>query len=504
MNVLGLRATRMTTRKELIKNENQLHSRRDFLKQIGLGTTSLALLPLTQSCAILGESRPSSLYNEKYRPQFHFTPRENWTNDPNGLVYYKGEYHLFFQHNPFGVNWGNMTWGHAISKDLIHWKQLANAIEPDELGTIFSGSAVVDWNNTSGFQTGEENILVAFYTSAGKHAPVKKSFTQSIAYSNDRGRTWTKYKGNPVIGHIRSNNRDPKVIWYQPTKTWIMALYLDNNDFALLSSKNLKQWAHLQDIKLAGSGECPDFFELPVDGDPANTRWVFWGANGRYLLGSFDGRKFTGQTESLESVVGNYYAAQTWSDIPKSDGRRIQIAWMAKGEFPEMPFNQQMSIPCELTLRTFAEGIRLCLVPVREVKKLRGKLYSSKDVPLKPGENLLCGISGKLFEIESEIELGKAREVGFTLRGTPVVYNIREKTLSCKDKKVNLTPIDGIIKLHILVDRTSIEIFANDGRVSMFLCFPLDACNTLLEIFARRGQANIKSLNVWKLKSIWR
>ena len=171
----------MTTNVKQINNEKRAYSRRDFLKRIGLGTTSLALLPLTQSCAILGERRPGGLYNEKYRPQFHFTPRENWTNDPNGLVYYKGEYHLFFQHNPSGINWGNMTWGHAISTDLIHWKQLPNAIEPDELGTIYSGSAVVDWNNTAGFQTGKENVLVAFYTSAGKHAPVRRPYSHDSA-----------------------------------------------------------------------------------------------------------------------------------------------------------------------------------------------------------------------------------------------------------------------------------------------------------------------------------
>jgi sucrose-6-phosphate hydrolase SacC (GH32 family) len=494
----------MTRARGLTKNERLLFNRRDFLKKVGFGTTSLTLSRFIPRYLTAGENpAASTLYNEKYRPQFHFTPQKNWTNDPNGLVYYKGEYHLFFQHNPSGINWGNMTWGHAISKDLMHWKQLPNAIEPDELGTIFSGSAVVDWNNTSGFQTGKENVLVAFYTSAGKHAPVEKPFTQSIAYSNDQGRTWTKYKQNPVIRHIRAENRDPKVVWYEPTKTWIMALYLDGNDFTLLSSKNLKQWEKLHDIKLPGSRECPDFFELPVDGDPQNTRWVFWGANGRYLLGSFDGRKFTPESGPFESRVGNYYAAQTWSDIPSHDGRRIQIAWMAKGKFPDMPFNQQMSIPCELTLSTFPEGVRLCLVPVREIKSIRGPLQAWGAAPLMPGENILSAISGELFEIKSEVELGYASEVGLTLRGTPLVYNVADKTLICKGKKNNLSPKDGKIKLHIFVDRTSIEVFANDGRVSMFLCFPLDTDNTSLEMFARGGQAVIKSLNVWKLKSIW-
>jgi fructan beta-fructosidase len=482
-------------------------NRRDFLKTLGVGATSVTAgwlagcggLPFAQRRKL----PPGAVYNEKYRPQFHFTPRKFWTNDPNGLVCYKGEYHMFFQHNPFGINWGNMTWGHAVSRDLIHWKQLRNAIEPDELGTIYSGSAVVDWNNTAGFQTGKENVLVAFYTSAGKHAPVKRPYTQSIAYSNDRGRTWIKYKNNPVVEHIRGSNRDPKVIWHEPTKTWIMALYLDGDDFTLLSSKNLKQWTRLQDLKLAESGECPDFFELPVDGNPENTRWVYWGADGRYLLGGFDGRKFTPESGPHESRVGNHYAAQTYSDIPKSDGRRIQISWMAKGKFPDMPFNQQMSIPCELTLRTFPDGIRLCMLPAQETKKLRRASRSWKKIILQRGQNPLSQVSGELLEIESEIELGTASEVGFSLRGNPVVYNVQNKTLSCKNKSVQVQPTEGKIRLHLFVDRTTIEIFPNQGRMPIFLCFPLDTNNKSLEVFARGGQAEIQNLKVWKLKSIW-
>ena len=497
----------MSIRERQIEDKKRLFSRRSFLKRTGLGATSLALTQLIQRPAKAGENQSESiadvLYNEKYRPQFHFTPEKNWTNDPNGLVYYKGEYHLFFQHNPTGINWGNMTWGHAVSTDLIHWKQLPNAIEPDELGTIFSGSAVVDWNNTSGFQSGAESVLVAFYTSAGSHAPKKVPFTQSIAYSNDRGRTWIKYKNNPVITHIRADNRDPKVIWHEPTKTWIMAIYLDGDDFVLFSSKNLKEWSHLQDIKLTGNSECPDFFPLAVDGKPDNIRWVFWGANGRYLLGTFDGLKFNKEAGPFESRVGNFYAAQTYSDIPQSDGRRIQIAWMAGGNFPDMPFNQQMSIPCELTLQTFPDGIRLCRLPVRETEKLRDVHWHLEDTTLQPGEKLLSAISADLFEIRSEIQLGSASEIIFNLRGIPLTYNVKEKILVCKDEKLKVGPLDGVIKLHIFVDRTSIEVFPNDGRVTMHLCFPLDPENTLQYFTAAGGKANIKSLKLYKLKSIW-
>ncbi|MHC4665953.1 MAG: glycoside hydrolase family 32 protein [Planctomycetota bacterium] len=479
--------------------------RRGFFKTAGVGAAAL-VVPQLSGCSGSPLSNahrlpPDALYKEEYRPQFHFTAKKNWINDPNGLVYYKGEYHLFFQHNPFGINWGNVTWGHAVSTDLVHWKQLPNAIEPDELGTIFSGSAVVDWNNTSGFQMGKEDVLVAFYTSAGKHASVPRPFTQSIAYSNDRGRTWRKYKNNPVIGHIRAENRDPKVIWHEPTRTWIMALYLDADDFLLLSSKDIRNWTPLHGIRLRGSDECPDFFELPVDGDPADTRWVFWGGDGRYMVGTFDGRRFAPETDAIQSKVGHFSAAQTFRDIPPSDGRRIQIGW-TKGSFPGMPFNQQLSIPCELTLRTFPEGIRLCRVPVREIEKLRSHRYTLQPTILELGRNVLSGVSGELLEVQSEIDLGDAAEVVFMLRGTPVVYFAKDKALFCRDRKAEVHAVNNRINLHILVDRTCIEVFANQGRASMFLSFPLDTSDTSVELFAR-WRARVERLDIWKLKSIW-
>ena len=444
------------------------------------------------------------LYQETYRPQFHFTAKKNWLNDPNGLVYYKGEYHLFFQHNPSGINWGNMTWGHAVSPDMLHWEQLPHAIEPDELGTIFSGSAVVDWNNTAGFQTGEEKVLVAFYTSAGAHAPTPKPFTQSIAYSNDRGRTWTKYRNNPVIGHIKGSNRDPKVIWHASSSRWVMALYLDGNEYALLTSSNLKEWTLQSTLEMPGVRECPDLFELPVDGDEKNTKWVFWGGNGNYVIGSFDGKTFTKETQPLRSEWGNNgYAGQTWSDIPESDGRRLQMLWMSGGRFPEMPFNQQMTFPCEVTLRTFPEGIRLCRQPVQEIESLHGEHHNWRDLLLKPGQNPLAGVAGELFHIRAEIELGDAAEVGFTVRGVPVSYNVKEKKLTCLGKSAPLDPVRGAIELRIIVDRTSIEIFANGGRIAMSFSLPLAPEDNSLGAFVRGGRTLLKSLDLWHLKSVW-
>lgn len=446
------------------------------------------------------------IYSETYRPQFHFTPRKGWTNDPNGLVYYEGEYHLCFQHNPFGNEWGNMTWGHAVSRDLVHWEQLPNAIEPDELGTIFSGSAVVDWENTSGFQTGIEKPIVAIYTSAGDTSELSKGqpCTQSIAYSNDRGRTWTKYEKNPVLGHLRAHNRDPKVVWHSPTRRWIMALYLDENNYALFASPDLKRWTHLQDITVSGCSECPDFLEMSVDGDPKNKRWVFTGANGRYLIGRFNGRKFTIESGPHQVDFGkNFYAVQTWSDILESDGRHIQIAWMNGGQFPKMPFNQQMSFPCELTLRTTPNGIRLYRNPVREICKLREETHEWSNEIIRMGDNLLEGLSGDLFEIQAEIELGNATALALLIRGEIVDYNVATETLSCCGATAPLALQEGRIKLQILIDRTSIEVFGNDGQISMTSCFLPSSKKKSLGLMAVGSPVEVVSLKVHKLISAW-
>ena len=446
-----------------------------------------------------------TLYREKYRPQFHFPSRRGWNNDPNGLVYYDGEYHLFYQHNPYGWNWGNMHWGHAVSTDLLHWEDFGDAIFPDELGTIFSGSAVVDWENSAGFQTGDEKTIVCFYTSAGSDDAMKEvPFTQSIAYSTDRGRTLMKYEGNPIIGHVVDSNRDPKVIWNESTKQWVMALYLTKNDYALFASSDLKQWKRVGDIKIPGCSECPDIFQLPVDGDPANTKWVFWGANGSYVLGTFDGTDFKEEGKAIRLFAGGTaYASQSFSDIPQSDGRRIQISWLT-GAIPGMPFNQQMGFPVELTLRTTDDGIWMFALPVKEIEIIHGKKHMWKSLQVKPGENPLSSISGDLFEIHADISVGKSEEFGFNIRGIPVVYNSAKQTLTCQDDSAPMKPKNGRIRLRILVDRASIEIFGNDGRMYMPIGVIPPDDNTSLEVFTKGSAVRINSLDVYELKSIWK
>jgi sucrose-6-phosphate hydrolase SacC (GH32 family) len=446
----------------------------------------------------------SPLYHETHRPQFHFTPARNWTNDPNGLVFYAGEWHLFFQHNPHGIKWGNMTWGHAVSPDLVHWTQLPNALEPDALGTIFSGSAVVDWANTAGMQTGAEPPLIAIYTSAGSEVKPPVPFTQSIASSNDRGRTWTKFAGNPVLGHIVGANRDPKVIWHAPSSQWVMALYLDGNDYALFGSPNLRDWTRLCDVAMPGISECPDFFPLPVDGDATRTLWVFWGAAGCYLLGAFDGRTFAPETDVLRAEWGaNGYAAQTWSDVPASDGRRIQIAWMAGGKYPAMPFNQQFTFPVELTLRSTSQGVRLYRQPVRERELLRQRTQRWEQVTLQPGANLIPQTDCELFEVCAEIDPCEAQAVGLLVRGHDLCYDLSTGELSALDKRAAVALEGGRLRLQALIDRTSLEVFAQDGLVSMSSCFLPEAADWNLEFYTRGGAARLVTLEVHELASAW-
>ncbi len=464
------------------------------LKVNRLPEDSTGLKAIDQSDEI---KNSDTLYREKLRPQFHFSPRRGWTNDPNGLVFYKGEYHLFFQHNPYGWNWGNMHWGHAVSPDLIHWKELPVALYPDEHGTMFSGSAVVDWNNTAGFQTGEEQVLICIFTAAGN------PFTQGIASSNDRGRTWTKYENNPVLPHIIASNRDPKVIWYAPEKKWIMALFLDGSDFALFSSQDLKKWERLSSVAIPGTGECPEFFEIALDSNRQNTRWVFYGGNGRYLVGKFDGKTFTPESGPHTLHYGNcWYASQTFTDIPAEDGRRILIPW-GQMATPGMPFNQMMGVPVELTLRTTDEGPRLLANPVKEHASLRVKTHTIQPQPLNPGENPLGAVKGELLDLTAELAPGDVAELGFKLRGITVSYDAKKQELRCNDNKAALKPVDGKIRLRLMVDRTSIDIFGNDGRLYMPMGMIVPQDNLSLEVYAQGGSAKITALEVHELKSAW-
>jgi fructan beta-fructosidase len=454
-----------------------------------LSADSQALAAITVSHEAPGQAE---MYRESRRPQYHFTSQRGWLNDPNGLVYSDGEYHLFYQHNPYGWNWGNMHWGHAVSTDLLHWNELGEALYPQRFGDwCFSGSAVVDARNTSGFKAGSVDVLVAFYTSTGRG--------ECVVYSNDRGRTWTEYEGNPVVKHT---GRDPKVIWHAPTRRWVMAVYTESNgrQIAFHSSADLKEWR--LESRIDGFFECPDLFELPVDGDANTTRWVLYAADGRYVLGHFDGREFHADSDKLQLWHGNFYAAQTWSDAP--DGRRIQIGWGQGITFPGMPFNQQMTIPVELTLRSTDAGPRMFAEPVAEVASLRGDKYAFADVELSDAEQALPGFVGQLFDVELVLEPGTALQTGITFGDVAVTYDAEQKSLRCGQTTAPLAPVDGRVSLRILVDRGSVEVFGNGGAVAVSVGATLPEEQFPVQVFARGGHGMVRSAVVHRLKRVWR
>lgn len=440
-----------------------------------------------------------SLYKETFRPQIHFTPRRGWHNDPNGMIWYEGEYHLFYQHNPYEREWGNMHWGHAVSKDLIHWEELPEALYPDEHGTMFSGSAVIDYQNTAGLNKGNTPAMVAIYTADNPEKQI-----QCIAYSLDKGRTWTKYNGNPVIDSKAKWNskdtRDPKVFWYAPNNEWVMILN-ERDGHSIYTSSNLKEWKF--ESHITGFWECPELFELPVDGNKNNTKWVMYGASGTYMLGFFDGKKFTPESGKYYYTTGSLYAAQTFTNIPESDGRRIQIGWGRINQPAGMPFNSLMLLPTELTLRTTKDGIRLFNNPVKEVDMLQTPLFQKQTISVKEANELLHSYSDSdCMRFQFTLKLSHATDAGFNLYGQPLLrYDLNFNLVN----GVFYSPADPTsmeITADIIIDKTSIEVYIDNGAYSYSMKREAHPDNK--EGFHFWGNnIEIKDLEVYLMKSIW-
>ncbi len=436
-------------------------------------------------------------YREPLRPRFHFTALRGWNNDPNGLLFHDGRYHLFYQHNPFGRHWGNMHWGHALSPDLVHWEELGEALLPDETGTMFSGSGVVDRRNTSSLGTGNDPPLICLYTAAGGKSPesLGRPFTQCLAYSNDRGRTWSKYAGNPVLDHVAGENRDPKVIWHRGSGRWVMALYLEGPTYGLYSSPDLIHWRQESRLEVGDGTECPDLFPLPLDGNPARDKWVFWAANGAYRVGAFDGSHFRPEGEVRHFYHGSdAYAAQTWSDVPEEDGRRLQIAWL-RGGITGTPFNQMMTFPLELSLRSAGQGPALFARPAREIARLHRQHQQWEDVPLADLESAGRDLTGDAYHLRARLRGSGSWRL--RLRGVPLEYDADQKEVTLGQCRASL-PLDGPVSLEALVDRTSLEVFLDDGR----LYFPLSVILPPpgeVPALAGEGEARLAPLEMWEL-----
>lgn len=448
-------------------------------------------------------SYPEVGYDQTYRPQFHFTSLKHWLNDPNGMVFLDGEYHLFFQHNPVANVWGNMTWGHAVSKDMVHWKQLPHAILPYDDGTIFSGTAVVDHNNSLGVQQGDTKTLVAAFTFA------RQPFYQALAYSNDRGRTFQLWNdGKPVVANqgYDPGERDPKIFWHEPSQKWVMVLWVKRakpGRVLFFNSDDLKTWTEVSQFDRDWVFECMDMIQLPVDGDASNKKWVLYDASFEYEIGQFDGKEFTTDKVVHRGDYGpNFYAAQTFNDSP--DGRSVIIGWMRGENTPfrreGMPFHQQMSFPQTMQLRTTPSGVQLFRWPVKEIESLYDEGIVLKNTDIKSTGNELSDFQAELIDFSIAFEANAETELLIDLRGQKIMF--KDGAVHYQNRQVPAPAVDGVVKLRVLVDRASLELFTNEGQYVATFNADIEPGNKTVAIKSPGNEA-IRSLIVHGLKSAW-
>jgi len=443
------------------------------------------------------------LYDEPLRPQFHISQMRGWNNDANGMCYYDGEYHFFWQCNPAGPQWANMYWGHATSPDMVHWTEQTHAIRTfggrvanrhasmaDE--SCFSGSGNVDLFNTAGWQKGNEKTMVVVFTDTG--------CGESIAYSTDRGKTWQYYEGNPIIRH---SGRDPKLIWYGPGKHWVIALFDERptygGNISIYTSKDLKEWEYASSIP--GYFECAEMFELPVDGDSTKKKWVVYAGDARYAIGQFDGKKFTPEHQGKHQVHwGPYYASQCFSNPP--DGRVVQIGW-AQINMPGMPFNQTFSLPTNLTLHTTEDGIRMFAYPIKELERLRKpnpQTVESKELTAAAPATKF-DVTDQLFDIVVNLRKGTASRAVLRFGENVATYDFVAQRLD----EMPLRMKDGKVTFRVLVDRPIYEAVGGDGE-----CFKTSGRGDMgkplgtISLSAQGGSLAVESFTVHPMNSAWK
>jgi fructan beta-fructosidase len=495
---------------------------------------NMAGLPLIQSSDRIQTLVP--LYTEQGRPQFHFSQKVGWNNDPNGMVYVDGLYHLSWQSNPVGLGWGNMYWGHAVSKDLVHWEELPHTIRigandlkgnPERnvhpamvRGQAFSGGACLDHNNTLGLQKGDIPTVVAMVTDTKGGDPENDDgghgtlVGESLAYSTDGGFTYTIMKeANPLISH---HGRDPKPFWYAPAQHWCIVTYRQTEQnltgkMAFYSSNDLKNW-DFNSFSDRVFHECPEFVELPVDGDVTNKKWILFDATPKYQIGTFEGKTFSPDFEGTRrGIGGNLKAAQCFSNAP--DDRAIMMAWARfKPADRKAPFNQGFTLPLELSLRTTIDGIRCYANPVKELEVLRkGDLLTVKNKALEVGENTLSfDKTAKLVEVAMTLAYPSGRKpsaIHLQLGHTKILCDLKNNTFHGADGKYDaLTSYDkedGKLDLRIFIDSATVETFAENGAVYFIHNrTDQDAALNDMKIHVEGGEATIQQLTAYELKSI--
>ena len=435
--------------------------------------------------------KPDIVHESPLRPKLRFTAPFGWINDPNGLILYEGRYHVFYQHNPLGVKWNNMHWGHAVSDDLIHFEHRDDALAPDSLGDMYSGSAITDEKNLLGKNTPEHKALVLFYTSAGgnkfRNVSSDKKFSQCLACSTDGGLTFRKYGHNPIIPHIKAYNRDPKVLYDDVNDVYIMLLCFDVEEYAAFTSRDLVNWKQLQTIALKGDDECPDFFKM--DNGRGERKWVIGGAHDRYTVCDFDPEAgFVNFTEAKTLGFGKVYASQSFSGTAD---RRLRLSWLRFEKIPDSAFNCMLSVPCEMKL--FGDELRI--IPAEEVRKSMSLLWDEKKLPTH-GVSADVGLTADI-----EMEISAAEEpVSIFLGGNEIKLD-----LSCGSVTVNgdgtmpLCPDDGTAHVRIITDRYGMEVFTGiaDGFAKAYGAFEGVIENGNMTV---RGEGSLDRLTVYSLK----
>ncbi len=507
---------------------------------------SLIVLLLCSCKQSSSNQEHSDYYSEQHRPEFHFSPEIGWMNDPNGLVYFEGEYHLFYQYYPDSTVWGPMHWGHTVSTDLVHWMHLPVALYPDSLGYIFSGSAVVDKDNTSGFGSQGQIPLVAIFT---HHDPAKAKAeridveTQSIAYSLDKGRIWTKYAANPVVKNPGIRNfRDPKVLWHEESKHWIMPIAAHDH-LEFYHSPNLKEWTKTGEFGQShgahgGVWECPDIF--PLRASNGAEKWVLiqnmdrgavnGGSGAQYFVGYFDGTTFINDNPPELQLWLDYgadnYAGVTWFNAPKD--RRIFISWMSQWfdyaqKVPTHPWRSAMTVPRELSLKETNAGLRLFQLPVEELTGLRSDTMTIVKQEIRDSVTIREATTLLELELEFDLSSSTATDFGFVLKnklGEQVIigyhridstfYIDRTKSgkssFSDKFARVDSTPYSAhsTMKIRAFVDVASVEVFVDDGRLAMTEIFFPNEDFTITQIFSNGGSVNLQAGRIYALESIWK
>ena len=526
-----------------------------IMRHLSLALLSVVLLSIVNACQStsepVAEEVPADTL-EPHRPIYHFTPPEQWMNDPNGMVYYDGEYHLFYQHYPDSNVWGPMHWGHAVTEDLVHWERLPIALYPDSLGYIFSGSAVIDANNTSGLGTADNPAMVAIYTYHDAEKAETDAIdyqTQGIAFSTDRGRNWTKYDQNPVIPNPGIEDfRDPKVFWYAPSEKWVMALAVDDH-VSFYSSPNLKEWTKESDFgkewgSHAGVWECPDLFPMEVAGEE---RWVLLlsinpggpnkGSATQYFVGDFDGKTFTLDEAFREDVRNENgvwldygpddYAGVTWANVPEGDGRRLFMGWMSNWhygqEVPTEAWRSAMTVPRTLELINLPVGLRVVSQPVNELQALRQNTQSLEAATVQDTLRIMTIPTDEAATVELELafngadtsvtdvgvelsnERGESLRIGYNKEEQQYYIDRSESGKTDFSEKFSLRPVapriagSDTVRMHLLIDVASVELFADEGKTVMTAIFFPNEPYRHVSLFSEGGAASLAAGSVHNL-----